>query len=87
VHIAVCRVLRLRGDLAESIRVGEAAIERLTDDGRDWRASTVMLGSTILAAHIERGDVVYGLVLAEWLIRRANQVGEPKAIMAACWKS
>jgi len=87
-HIGLCRCLRELGDENESIRVGEAALRRLTDVREGpWTDAMVMLGSTILAAYGTRGDLMYARYLASRLICEADANGHPRARMAAHWNA
>jgi tetratricopeptide (TPR) repeat protein len=86
-HTALARCHRERGDLAESIRVGEKALDELTESSGQWSDAMVMLGSTILAAYDVRGDLAYANQFAQTLIERATAIGSPKAMMAAFWNA
>jgi tetratricopeptide (TPR) repeat protein len=86
-HTALSRCHRERGELAESIRAGEEALEQLTEVGGQWTDSMVMLGATILAAYEVRGDLAYANQLAQMLVERAAAIGTPKALMAAFWNA
>ncbi len=87
VHTALSRCHRQRGDLAKSIEVGEEALDQLTVQGGPWTDAMVMLGSTILAAYEQRGDLAYARQLADMLTERAESIGSPKALMAAYWNA
>lgn len=87
VHIAMCRCHRDSGALTEAIEVGEAALRRLTETGGSWTDEMVMLGATVLAAYVYRGDLAYATQLAVSLTGRAESVGTPRALMAAYWNA
>ncbi|MCW2883893.1 MAG: helix-turn-helix domain protein [Streptosporangiaceae bacterium] len=87
VHVALSRCLRERGDLSESVQVAEDALRRLTASGSESTDASVHLGATLLAAFIERGDLVRARQLAGQLIDRAERIGSPKARMAAYWEA
>lgn len=87
IHMALSRCLRERGDLNESIRLGEAALEDLTMTGGPWSDAMVMLGATVLAAYVYRGDLAYGRQLSAALIEHAEEIGSPRALMAAYWNA
>lgn len=87
VHIAMCRCLTDCGEISESIRVGDAALGRLTDLGEPWRDATVMLGATLLSAHLYHGDLVYARYFAGRLVQCAEGNGTPRAKMAAYWNT
>lgn len=86
-HMVLSRCHRERGELDESIRLGEAALEDLTVTGRPWSDAMVMLGSTFLAAYVLRGDLAYSQQLSALLIERAEETGSPRALMAAYWNA
>ncbi|GAA4518804.1 hypothetical protein GCM10023191_093470 [Actinoallomurus oryzae] len=86
-HIALSRCHRERGDFAIAIDVGEAALRSLSDTTGQWSDSMVMLGATVLAAYILRGDLAYANQFAQSLIDRAEAIGSPKALMAAYWNA
>jgi tetratricopeptide (TPR) repeat protein len=86
-HTALSRCHLERGDLAESIRVGEEALQQLTEVGGQWTDAMVMLGSTILGGYEVRGDLAYANQLAQALVDRASAIGSPKALMAAFWNA
>jgi tetratricopeptide (TPR) repeat protein len=86
-YTALSRCHRERGDVATGIRVGEEALQRLTEGGGQWSDSTVMLGATILAAYYSRGDLAYASQFAQALIERAEAIGSPRALMAAYWNA
>jgi transcriptional regulator with XRE-family HTH domain len=87
VHVALSRCLCERGDLSESVQVAEDALRRLTASGAESTDASVHLGATLLAAFIERGDLVRARQLADQLIDRAERIGSPKARMAAYWEA
>jgi tetratricopeptide (TPR) repeat protein len=86
-HIALSRCHRERGDFANAIDTGEAALRTLTETTGQWSDAMVMLGATVLAAYIARGDLAYANQFAQVLIDRAEAIGSPKALMAAYWNA
>jgi tetratricopeptide (TPR) repeat protein len=87
VHVALSRCLRERGNLSESVQVAEDAMRCLTASGGESTDASVHLEATLLAAFIERGDLVRARQLAARLIERAERIGSPKARMAAYWEA
>ena len=87
VHTALSRCQWERGDLTESIRLGEGALEQLAKGGGPWTDAMVMLGSTVLAAYEQRGDLAYAQRLAAVLTAHAETIGSPRALMAAHWNA
>jgi tetratricopeptide (TPR) repeat protein len=86
-HTALSRCHWERGDLAESIRLGEGALEQLTQTGGAWTEAMVLLGATVLAAYEQRGDLAYAQRLAAVLTAHAEAIGSPRALMAAHWNA
>ncbi|MCW2945381.1 MAG: helix-turn-helix domain protein [Actinoallomurus sp.] len=86
-HTALSRCHWERGDLAESIRLGEGALEQLTQTGGAWTETMVLLGATVLAAYEQRGDLAYAQRLAAVLTAHAEAIGSPRALMAAHWNA
>lgn len=86
-HIAMSRCHREKGDLGESAAVAERAFARMTDQNRAWSDETVKLGATLVAAYLERGDLVSARQLTDRLIDRADAMGSPVARMAAYWEA
>lgn len=87
VHVALSRCLRERGDISASVEVAEDALRQLIASGAESTDAAVHLGATLLAAFIERGDLVRARQLADQLLERAERIGSPKARMAAYWEA
>jgi tetratricopeptide (TPR) repeat protein len=87
VHVALSRCLRERGDISAGVEVAEEALRKLVASGAESTDGAVHLGASLLAAYIERGDLVRARQLAEQLIARAERMGSPKARMAAYWEA
>ncbi|MEU5881574.1 tetratricopeptide repeat protein [Spirillospora sp. NPDC047279] len=87
VHVALSRCLRERGDISASVQVAEEALRHLIAIGADSTDAAVHLGAALLAAFIERGDLVRARQLADQLIDRAERIGSPRARMAAYWEA
>jgi transcriptional regulator with XRE-family HTH domain len=86
-HIAVSRCHREKGDVARSVAVAESAFATVTARPGQWSDETVKLGATLVAAYLERGDLVSARQLADRLIERADAVGSSVARMAAYWEA
>ncbi len=86
-NVAVSRCHREKGDVTESVAVAESAFGRVTAGPGQWSDETVKLGATLVAAYLERGDLVSARQLADRLIERANAVGSSVARMAAYWEA
>ncbi|MEV4117111.1 hypothetical protein [Nonomuraea sp. NPDC049695] len=88
VAISLSRCLREAGDLDASIQVGEHAFA--VEMAEDWSDRTVELGATVLAAYLERcavpagGELTICQALAAVLMRAAERLGTPRALLAAC---
>jgi tetratricopeptide (TPR) repeat protein len=87
VHVALSRCLRERGDISASVRLAEEALRHLTAAGSESTDAAVLLAATLLAAFIERGDLVRAHQLAGQLIERAERIGSPRARIAAYWEA
>lgn len=86
-HVALCRCHRERGDLVESVRVGETALQFLTASGSKWTDSMIELGATVLAAYQERGDLYCARRLVDRLIEQAEATDSIRARVAAYWEA
>jgi tetratricopeptide (TPR) repeat protein len=87
VHVALSRCLRERGDISAGVEVAEEAMRHLIASGADSTDAAVHLGAALLAAFIERGDLVRARQLAHQLVERAERIGSPRARMAAYWEA
>jgi tetratricopeptide (TPR) repeat protein len=87
VHVALSRCLRERGDVSAGVGVAEDALRQLIAAGADSTDAAVHLGAALLAAFIERGDLVRARQLALQLVERAERIGGPRARMAAYWEA
>ena len=87
VHVALSRCLRERGDISAGVEVAEDAMRQLVAAGADSTDAAVQLGAALLAAFIERGDLVRARQLAGQLVERAERIGSPAARMAAYWEA
>jgi tetratricopeptide (TPR) repeat protein len=87
VHIALSRCLRERGDISAGVQIAEDALRQLIASGADSTDAAVHLGAALLAAFIERGDLVRARQLAAQLVERADRIGSPRARMTAYWKA
>ncbi|GLZ10935.1 hypothetical protein Acsp04_11700 [Actinomadura sp. NBRC 104425] len=87
VHVALSRCLRERGDISASVQVAEDALRRLAAGGHDGTDAAVHLGATLLAAFIQRGDLVRARQLAAQIVERAERIGNPRVRMEACWEA
>ena len=85
IALALCRCYREQGDLSAAVRVGEQALGR--QDRTTWTDELVELGATLLLAYIERGDLLRARQFAGELIAAAEQLGTPRATVAACWNA
>ncbi|MEV0229234.1 helix-turn-helix transcriptional regulator [Nonomuraea sp. NPDC050786] len=83
VAIALCRIYRESERLAEAVEVGE---QLLVGSARPaWTDLLVELGGTLLAAYIERGDLLRARQFAAELLNAADALGTPRSIVAATW--
>lgn len=85
ISLALCRCYRQRGDLTAAVRVGERMLGR--QDRPNWSDELVELGATLLLAYIERGDLLRARQFSGELLAAAEQLGTPRATVAACWNA
>ncbi|MFD0904330.1 helix-turn-helix domain-containing protein [Actinomadura sediminis] len=83
VHVALSRCLRERGDAGAGVQAAEGALRHLIATGADATDAAVHLGAALLAAFVERGDLVRARQLAGQLVERAERIGSPRARMLA----
>ena len=87
VAVALCRCYREAGDLDLAISIGEEAMHHAGELGLDATDEFVRLGCTVLAAYQERGDLARATLLAEDMIRLADDMGAPQTRGAAYWNA
>ena len=75
------------GDLHRSVEVGEAALAELAADDLAGTDEHLRLGSTILWAYVERGDLLYATHRAAELIRIAESLGSPRGRGSVYWNA
>ncbi|MEV5409304.1 helix-turn-helix transcriptional regulator [Thermopolyspora sp. NPDC052614] len=85
ISLALCRCYRQQGDLTAAVRVGERMLGR--EDRPSWSDELVELGATLLLAYIERGDLLRARQFSGELLAAAEQLGTPRATVAACWNA
>jgi transcriptional regulator with XRE-family HTH domain len=85
VAIALCRAYRESERLTEAVEVGE---QILSGNARlAWTDLLVELGATLLAAYLERGDLLRARQFAAELLNAADMLGTPRSIVAAHWNA
>jgi tetratricopeptide (TPR) repeat protein len=87
VHVALSRCLRERGDISAGVQAAEEALRHLIATGADSTDAAVHLGAALLAAFIERGDLVRARQLAAQLVERAERIGSARARTVAYWEA
>ncbi|MBO0822862.1 MAG: helix-turn-helix transcriptional regulator [Actinobacteria bacterium] len=83
--IATCRVLRLAGDFARSIEVGESALAEIRALGLDGTEDAITLASTLAGSYRSRGDLFSARRLAAQAIEQAERLGSREAQGNAYW--
>jgi len=83
--MALTRCYRDNGELKSAIEVAEQEIAGMMDQG--WTDDLIELGSTLLSAYYERGDLLRAHLYASELLAAAEQLGTPRAIVAASWNA
>jgi len=75
------------GDLHRSIEVGEAELAELVADDLSGTDEHLRLGSTVLWAYVERGDLLYATHRAAELIRLAESLGSARGRGSVYWNA
>lgn len=83
--LALCRCYRERGDFTAAVQIGE---EALWGKGRPtWDDDLIELGATLLAAYLERGDLLRAQHFTAELLNAAEALGTPRSTVAVCWNA
>lgn len=85
VTLALSRCYRDRGDTSLAIEVAEKEIGNVIEAG--WTDDLIELGSTLLSAYYDRGDLLRALQYSAELLAAAEKLGTPRAIVAASWNA
>jgi transcriptional regulator with XRE-family HTH domain len=85
VAIALCRAYRESERLSEAVEVGEQMLSG--NAGHAWNDLMVELGATLLAAYLERGDMLRARQFAAELLNAADTLGTPRSMVAANWNA
>ena len=83
--VALSRCYRQRGDTAAAIEVAEQEIGRMISGG--WTDQLIELGATLLSSYYDRGDLLRARQYASELLAAAEELGSPRAIVAANWNA
>lgn len=75
------------GDLHRSIEVAESELSALVADDLTGSDEHLRLGSTVLWAYVERGDLLYATHRASELIRLAESLGSPRGRGSVYWNA
>jgi len=75
------------GDLHRSVDLGEQVITELEAAGLAGTDEHLRLGSTILWAYVERGDVLFATHRAAQLIEQADALGSPRGRGSVYWNA
>lgn len=86
IALALCRCHRGFGDFAAAVRIGEEVLG-LASSSPQWDDDLIELGSTLLSVYLDRGDLLRARQFAAELMSAAEQLGTPRAIVAACWNA
>ncbi|MFC0861149.1 helix-turn-helix domain-containing protein [Sphaerimonospora cavernae] len=86
IAIALCRCYREFGEFQAAVRIGEETLG-LAVATPTWTDGLVELGSTLLFAYIERGDLLRARQFSNELLAAAESLGTPRSIVAACWNA
>lgn len=83
--VALSRCYRQRGETAAAIDVAEQEIGRMISNG--WTDQLIELGATLLSSYYGRGDLLRARQYARELLAAAEELGSPRAIVAANWNA
>lgn len=75
------------GDLVRAVELGEAQMRELEDEGLAGVDEHLRLGSSLLWAYAERGDLHFAALRAEGLIRQAESLGTPRGRGSVYWNA
>ena len=85
VVLALSRCYRERGRLGDAVRIAEEVL--LAVKRPAWNDDLVELGATLIAAYINRGDLLRARQFTAELLAAAEMLGTPRAIVAAYWNA
>ncbi|MEW9548917.1 helix-turn-helix domain-containing protein [Nonomuraea sp. NPDC050783] len=85
VAMVLCRVYRESERLTEAVEVGERML--MGNARLPWTDALVELAATLLAAYMERGDLLRARQFAAELLNAADALGTPRSIVAANWNA
>lgn len=85
VAIALSRVYRVSGRLSAAVEIAEPMLTAAARPA--WNDGLVELGATLLAAYLERGDLLRSRQFTAELLDAADALGTPRAIVAANWNA
>ncbi len=75
------------GDLHRSVELGETELAELVAEDLAGTDEHLRLGSTVLWAYVERGDLLYATHRAAELIRLAESLGSPRGRGSVYWNA
>ncbi|MFI9590607.1 helix-turn-helix domain-containing protein [Nonomuraea sp. NPDC052265] len=82
IAIHLCRAYRESERLTEAVEVGEQVLSTARPA---WNDLLVELGGSLLAAYMERGDLLRARQFAAELLNAADALGTPRSLVAANW--
>jgi tetratricopeptide (TPR) repeat protein len=85
VAIALCRAYRTNEQLSEAVEIGEQILIR--EARPTWSDLLVELGATLLAAYLQRGDLLRARQFAAELLNAAEVLNSPRSTVAANWNA
>ncbi|MGW4423104.1 helix-turn-helix domain-containing protein [Streptosporangium sp. NPDC004631] len=83
VAVALSRCYRERGDLAQAVKVVEQILGGAVRPA--WTDGLIRLGAQLLAAYVERGDLLRARQFSAELLAAAEALGMPQALTLAHW--
>jgi tetratricopeptide (TPR) repeat protein len=85
ITMALTRCYRDTGQTTAAIQVAETEIAAMLESG--WSDELIELGSTLLSCYMERGDLLRAHQYSAELLAAAEELGTPRAIVAASWNA
>ncbi len=82
-----CRLYRLDGDIARSIKAGETGLAETRDLGLDVSEDGIRLAATLVSSYWSRGDMPAAGELARQVVERAERLGSRAAQGSAYWNA
>jgi tetratricopeptide (TPR) repeat protein len=87
IAMSLSRCLRVTGETARAISVGEAVMQELEDADLGWTDAAIQLTVTVAGAHHVLGDLDHALRMCQRAAERAEAMESPLAQASAYWNT